>query len=150
METSAAPATPVLPDSQLLQLMNEHQPRPEPATQRERWQGAVCLFIVFLILAVASRASGDFKAMFEEMELGELPGLTNWVLTWRTLQIERPWIFTSGMFAASWIYFSWVCKDRRRLPWFHLIVIGMAIALACGLVVGLFLPLIGTMDKIGR
>jgi hypothetical protein len=149
METSASIPTPTLTDSQLLQLMNEHRPRPVPATKYERWKGAACLFFLFLFLAMTSRVSVHFRAMFEEMELGTLPGLTNLVLAWSTLQLKQPWVFTSGMFVASWVYFSWVCKDRRRLVWFHSIVMGAVLALALLVAVGLFSPLMGLMEKIG-
>jgi type II secretory pathway component PulF len=122
---------------------------PKPAT-RERWISAIPMFICFVLIALAPRIISKSDEMFHEMELGTLPSSTQFLISLSNSIRTMPWFFTAFMFTAAWSYFTWVAESRSRMAWFNRITLLLA-ALSVGvLVIALFMPLIVTMDVIGK
>lgn len=124
-------------------------PSSKPGT-RERWTSALPMFICFMLIALAPRIISKFDDMFREMDLGSLPFLTQVLFSLSSLIRTMPWLFTGFMFAVAWSYFAWIAEDRKRITWFNRVIV-LLMALSVGaLTIALFLPLIVTIDRIGK
>ena len=120
----------------------------QPPGWRERWWHASSLFVFFLLLALVFRVCDKFEEMFREMNLaGGLPQLTCYLLEARRLAV---YTFAPLMFIVCWCFFSWVAKRRERLWLFSTLLVILTVLGGICVVVALFLPLIGTYDRIGK
>lgn len=114
---------------------------------RERWCHAAGLFFFFTLIALSFRIIQTFEEMYKEAGMGDtLPVPTQCLVAIRHWAL---YAFGPAMFIISWVFFSWAAKQRRRLLNFSAILFLLALAGGGIAAVMLFLPLIGTMRKIG-
>lgn len=126
----------------------ERPVQPERASSLERLAAAIPLVSVFCLIALAARLAPRFQNLYDEIGLSELPGLTHF---WMTLFLHSafPFVFGPFMFATAFVPFAWICRNRERMRWSARIVAILGFLLMAFLVISLFLPLIGTWEKIG-
>jgi hypothetical protein len=88
--------------------------------------------------------------MYDEMQISMPPGMTSFLVGLALLLGRNPWLLTGGLFAVSGLYFSYAAKRKSRLALFHLLSVPITVIMVFVTVVSLFLPLVGTMEKIGK
>lgn len=113
-----------------------------PLTIRDRWIGAIPMFLLFMLIAGVFHVSVAFHQMFQEMDLSTLPAITEFVFSMHQLCGRAPWLVTTPMFVIAWIYFSWICKRRIWAQRFGAIMGVLFFIALFGAVVALFLPLV--------
>ncbi|MCK6472859.1 MAG: hypothetical protein L6R28_14040 [Planctomycetes bacterium] len=68
-------------DDETLDAADEHQVHPQQPTERAKYIALLLLILFFISVTVASRIAPKLEEIFKEMELGELPVVTMWFLT---------------------------------------------------------------------
>jgi hypothetical protein len=120
-------------------------------TERERWKGAICLFIAVVLFAIALHVTHRVFEMYKEMEIeGGLPYLTMCFVDTAMFFARYPWVLTSGLFMMAWTYFSVIARRKRRIAVFNTVLCIIALFGMLLTPVALFLPMVGITYSIGK
>lgn len=106
------------------------------------------LFLSFGLLPILGLR--DAEKMYKEMDIAELPDLTEVVMLLASVGCYHPVALLMVFTCIGFLHFAWAGRTYQRLFWFDMIVAYLLIAFFWVSMLGFILPLVVIMERLGR
>lgn len=136
-------------------LVSELETPTHPASNApELWEKmltGVPIFLLYLPLGLFARTGiRSAEVMFREMDIGELPALTNALFFFARCGLYHPLTMVAGLMVIAAVHFTWAGKTYRRLFWFDMLTAYLVGGFFWVSTLGFILPLFAIMERLNR
>jgi hypothetical protein len=135
-------------------MSESETPVKQASSTPELWEKVVTgLPILLLYLPVGMLAQTGVRSsevMFREMDIGELPALTNVLIFFARCGLYHPLTMVLGFLVVALVHFMWAGKTYQRLFWFDMVTVYTLTGFLWISMLGFMLPMVVIMERLGR
>ena len=118
-------------------------PSSEGPTPRERAMRAIPMMVLFVFLPLAAAAANRFDKLYKEMQLGDIPIITIYLLALKDLIYHWPFLYLTWIVSMAAVYANWISKEYYRMYIFNFALVVVLAGAVLITPLALFMPLYG-------